>query len=116
MYLTYTEYTQFSGTLSEAEFNRFCFRAECEINNATFGRCKQLADNDIPEAVKRCMFELIEYLSENTNNGAVSNVQSFSNDGYSVAYVEKKTAQAQIYDIIYTYLSCTGLMYCGTDA
>lgn len=115
MYLTYDEYKAYGGTLSESDFDRFSFRASSEINNATFGRCKLLAE--IPESVKRCEFELIGYISKNTNNGAVSGVASFSNDGYSVTYADKKTAQAQISDIIYTYLADddNDLLYCGVQ-
>ena len=113
MYLTYEEHKAYGGTLSNTEFDRFGFRAEQEINNATQNRCKTL--KEIPEEVKRCVFELVEYLSKNSKNGSVSAVSSFGNDGYSVSYVDKKTAEQQIYDIIYTYLSGTGLMYCGVD-
>ncbi len=114
MYLTYTEYTSnFGGKLSEADFDRFSFRADKEIDNATLERCKNLTE--IPEEVKKCSFELIEYLSKNAKNGSASAVSSFSNDGYSVSYADQKTAEKQIYDIIYTYLASTGLMYCGVE-
>lgn len=111
MYLTYDEYKAYGGNLSNTEFDRFSFRAECEINNATFDRCKNLTE--IPEEVKRCEYELIEYISKNTQNGSVSSVASFSNDGYSVSYANPKDAEKQIQDIIYTYLVNTDLMYCG---
>lgn len=113
MYLTYEEYEAYGGTLNNTEFDRFSFRAECEINNATLDRCKTLAE--IPEEVKRCEVELIAYLSKNARTGSVSAVSSFSNDGYSVSYTDQKTAESQIYDIIYTYLANTDLMYCGVD-
>ncbi len=111
MYLTYSEYTNLGGQLSVAEFDRFCFRAQKEIDNATLNRCKTL--ETIPEDVKKCQIELIQYLSNNAKNGNVSAISSFGNDGYSVSYSEQKSAQRQIYDIIYTYLSGTDLMYCG---
>ena len=113
MYLTYDEYKVYGGNLDNADFDRFNFRAECEINNATFDRCKSLTE--IPEEVKRCQYELVLYLSKNTQNGSVSAISSFSNDGYSVSYVDKKTAQEQIFELIYTYLAGTGLMYCGVE-
>lgn len=111
MYLSYDDYKSFGGNLNNTDFNRFRFRAEKEIDNATLDRCKTL--DTIPEEVKRCEFELVEYLSKNAKGGSASAVSSFGNDGYSVSYVEQKTAQEQIYDIIYTYLSGTDLMYCG---
>ena len=113
MYLTYDEYKAYGGNVSNADFDRFSFRAECEINNATLDRCKNLAD--IPEEIKRCEFELVEYLSKNVKNGSASAVSSFGNDGYSVSYADQKTAEQQIHDIIYTYLANTDLMYCGVE-
>ena len=113
MYLTYDEYVSYGGKLSNADFDRFCFRAECEINNATLSRCKEL--EKVPDEVKRCMYELIIYLSKNSQNGSVSAIASFSNDGYSVSYTDKKTAQEQISELIYTYLAETDLLYCGVD-
>ena len=113
MYLDYEKYKNYGGKLSDAEFDRFTFRAGKEIDNVTQDRCKTL--DVIPDEVGRCMFELIDYLFENSKNGSVSAISSFSNDGYSVSYAEQKTAEQQIYDIIYTYLSGTGLMYCGVN-
>lgn len=113
MYLTYEEYQAYGGTLSNTDFDRFSFRAECELNNATFDRIKSIMP--IPECVKRCEYELVLYLYNNSQNGAVSNISSISNDGYSISYSDQKTAEAALYNIIYTYLSNTGLMYCGTN-
>lgn len=111
MYLAYEEYRTFGGELNDIEFNRFSFRAESEIDNATFERCKGLTE--VPDSVKKCVFELVEFFSKNSKNGAVTSVQSFSNDGYSVSYASQKNAQQQIADIIYAYLANTDLLYCG---
>lgn len=111
MYLTYAEYQQWGGTLTEQEFNRFSYRAEKEIDNNTQNRLKSV--KDIPDDVKHCMFELVEFISNNTLNGAVMGVTSVSNDGYSESYSGAENAQGEMYNIIYTYLSGTGLMYCG---
>ncbi len=112
-YLTFDDYISIGGTLAETEFNRFEFRAERLIDNATQGRLENATTT--PESVKRCMFELVTYLSKVAQNGDNSAVSSFSNDGYSVTYAEQKTATQQIHDIIYDYLADTDLMYCGVD-
>lgn len=112
-YLNYDEYTEMGGSLSSEEFNRFALRAECEINNATFGRLKSV-DIVISE-VKYCMFELITYFSSTAKGGSSLAVASFNNDGYSVSYAEQKTSVQHINDIIYTYLADTGLLYCGVQ-
>ena len=110
-FLTFQEYNSFGGKLDSQKFDRFCFRAECEIKRSTFGRIKTL--ELVPDEVKRCEFELVEFLSKVASDGAVSDISSFSNDGYSVTYSDKKSVEAQIYDIIYTYLADTDLLYCG---
>lgn len=112
-YLIIDDYISSGGKLTETEFNRFEIRAECEIDNVTLGRLKNV--NEIPEKVKACMFELVTYFSNTAKSGSASAVSGFSNDGYSVTYAEQKTAAQQIYDIIYTYLADTDLMYCGVD-
>ena len=113
MYLSYEEYKGFGGTLTETEFDRFSFRAESELNNLTFDRVSTLLP--VPECVKRCLFELITYISKTSKNGNSASVASVSNDGYSVSYAEPKSSQKEIYSIVYTYLANTGLMYRGTE-
>ena len=113
MYLDYKKYKEYGGNLSNTDFDRFLFRAEQEINIVTENRCKTL--EKIPEELNRCTFELIVYISNNAKNGSISAVSSFGNDGYSVSYTDQKTATQQIYDIVYTYLANTGLMYCGVN-
>ena len=113
MYLSYDEYKNYGGKLNNTDFNRFSFRAEREVDNATLNRCKEM--EKIPEEVKRCVVELVDYISKNAQNGSISLVSGFSNDGYSVSFANNKTAEQQIYDIIYTYLASTGLMYCGVN-
>lgn len=113
-YLTFDDYISIGGTLTEAEFNRLEYRAERLIDNATQGRIK--GTDSIPEAVKRCAFELVLYLAATAESGSAAAVSGFSNDGYSVTYAEQKSAEQQIYGIIYDYLADTDLMYCGVDS
>ena len=113
MYLDYEKYKEYGGNLSDTEFDRFLFRAEKEVDSVTQNRCKTL--EQISEEVQRCVYELVVYFSSNAKNGSVSAISSVGNDGYSVSYTDQKNATQQIYDIIYTYLSDTGLMYCGVD-
>lgn len=115
MYLSFNEYKAFGGELNNAEFNRFAYRAEREIDNATLDRCKSLTV--IPECVKRCVFELVTFFSENAKSGTVATMTGFSNDGYSVTYAEQKSSQEQIADIIHTYLAedDNNLLYCGVE-
>lgn len=114
MYLEYSDYYNFGGNMDRKSFDRFCFRAEKIIDIHTLSRLKDVPYDKIPQEVKRCVFELIQYISENYSSGSIREKTSESNDGYSVSY-ENKTAQQAISDIIYTYLCDTDLLYRGTD-
>jgi hypothetical protein len=97
MYLTYTEYTDMGGTLEETAFNDIGFEAEGLINYRTFDRLKK--DTVVPEAVKRCMYRLIQIIQIQRNslnlgqdasgtagNSTQASVASQSNDGVSISY------------------------------
>ena len=65
MYLTYEEYIEFGGddsALDETAFENLEFEARTQIDWWTFGRLKN--ETTYPEAVKRCMFKLIELLDK----------------------------------------------------
>lgn len=97
MYLTYAEYQTYGGTLDETTFEDFEFEAQSIINWYTFDRLKN--DTEYPEAVKRCMYKLINMaklkadamqlgmnVMTSTENGASPAIQSQSNDGVSISY------------------------------
>lgn len=120
MYLTFTEYQSMGGTLDETTFNDLAFEASSLIDWYTFNRLQK--ETTFPDAVKRCMYKLIQYIttqqqvngigvntSDSTTGGA--GITSQSNDGVSVSYnvlsardvVE--TSKAQMGEIINQYLS-----------
>lgn len=94
MYLTYQEYQNMGGTLDETVFNNFEFQASTKIDWYTFNRLEN--EVNIPEKVKKCMFNLIMLLQEianasgndgiNAGTGTDATVASYSNDGVSVSY------------------------------
>ena len=112
MYLDFSDYVSYGGNLEKAAFDRFSYRAGRLIETHTFSKLAGVEYKDIPEEVKRCAFELTEYLAENFINGSVREKTSESNDGYSVSYENKNSAE-EIYSIIYTYLADTDLLYSG---
>ncbi len=58
-YLTFGEYVELGGTSSElSSFSLLEFRARKRIDRMTFSRVQEMAV--VPEAVKLCMFSLIE--------------------------------------------------------
>lgn len=106
MYLTYLEYQEMGGTLDETAFKHFAFRAEGLINKYTYRRL--IGETDIPEAVKRCMFDLITIgnQQEQTLSATSGMIASRSNDGVSESYVAMspdsiyQNLNSQIEDII----------------
>ena len=85
-YLTYEEYRGYGGSLPEAEFPVFEFRARKRIDYWTDSRVQNMAA--VPEAVKLCMMQLIKLdgkfgIDAQTESPVVA---SFSTDGYSESY------------------------------
>ena len=96
MYLTYDEYLAFGGTVEETAFDNLEFEARTVIDWWTYNRLQN--DEEYPEAVKRCMFKLINLIIAKQqaqflkNNGTVntditeSGIIQQSNDGVSTTY------------------------------
>lgn len=122
-YLTYTDYQELGGTLSEMPFNLLEYEARQSIDKYTFGRLKDLEEQK--EETKLCTYKLIELINsynkyETQNKG----VASESIDGYSVSYSTPDSSftmakDNEIKNVIKTYLvDCkledgTPYMYCG---
>lgn len=94
MYLTYNEYIEYGGTLEESAFEQLEFEARAKIDYWTFNRLQK--DDVYPEAVKRCMFKLIQLIEDRQKammlnpviqEGSVNTgIVSESNDGVSTSY------------------------------
>ncbi len=94
-YLTYDEYTEMGGTIDEALFDTLRLDAQGYIDWYTFNRLWD--EEEIPERVKICMFQLIKLLAVKNNiltpdvsatRGINVNaeVTSQANDGVSTEY------------------------------
>lgn len=97
MYLTYDEYIDKGGTLSETDFDFLAYEAGSYIDWYTFNRLKKYTE--IPQAVKDCEFYIIRLVqiklgamgigsleTSNDNVGFSQSIASQSNDGVSVSY------------------------------
>ena len=126
-YLTYNEYRELGGTLSQTPFYLLEFEARKKIDVRTFNRLKNC--EEIPQEVKLCEYKLINSLesyaismSNVANNGSIA---SESTDGYSISYITAdrvseviKSKGAELDDIIRDYLlyvvvNGEHIMYCG---
>lgn len=108
MYIDRSYYLENGGMeMDDAAFSRNEFRARKIVDRQTQGRIKAM--EEVPEAVKRLMVELVTL--ESTQGAAVTEnqaVTSFSNDGYSETYADPLTGERvkEIErDLILEYLS-----------
>ena len=120
MYLTYDEYIQMGGeAIEETAFEQLEFEARSQIDWWTFSRLKN--ETSYPEAVKRCMFKLIELLDkqqkvlmvdavDEDGNVKAGLMAHQSNDGVSSTYnvitgnMAVRVIQSQLNNTIRMYL------------
>lgn len=124
MYLDYDTYVSMGGNVEGAAFPRLEYLAEKKIDRYTQERVKAM--ENVPEAVKRCMTELVNVMgrSDPTETASTAPLSGFSNDGYSESYAVPLTAEtleSGLYGIIADYLSAetddkgTPLLWLGVD-
>lgn len=100
-YLTYTEYKEIGGTLDETAFNRNIDRACAMIDNRTQSRLECF--EEIPQIVKIVCRDLVEYISTNTVEKAItSKSQSAGGVSESESYATK-TAEDYSADLDRTF-------------
>lgn len=96
-YLSYAEYTEMGGTLTETEFGDLNFEAECYVDWYTFNRLHN--EETIPDRVKICIYYIIRLLQkqmelmnsslgnpESSDTTSVAGIAHQSNDGVSISY------------------------------
>lgn len=109
MYLTFDEYKTLGGKLEEPEFTGFEFEAENLIDWYTFNRLHTGGKypDTYPEAVKRCVFQLIGIaeqkqqalsLGADQNGDTTAAVASQSNDGVSISF--NTMSASQVFDTL----------------
>ncbi len=117
MYLAEAEYGEITGGETPLAYRVTEYKMRMLVDTYTFGRLRDF--DEIPEAVKMLMAELID-LTIAHNSGA--EVASQSNDGVSVTYREKsQTYEEECENLIRTYLDGvktadgTPILYCGVS-
>lgn len=109
MYLTFDEYKTLGGKLEEPEFTGFEFEAENLIDWYTFNRLHigGKYPDTYPEAVKRCVFQLIGIaeqkqqalsLGADQNGNTTAAIASQSNDGVSISF--NTMSASQVFDTL----------------
>lgn len=91
MYLTYDEYRGMGGILEETAFISLERKAAYFINSQSGGKTGERIGKltELPQAVKDCTFDLVEYLDKNKNGNIASESQSLGGRSQSVSYKTK---------------------------
>ena len=94
MYLTYDEYKKMGGTLDEPIFDLYSVKCQKVIDRYTAKRIAAMSV--IPQVVKYCMYEIIQYEVEyDSTVKSIESVgtdaspfllKSFTTDGYTESY------------------------------
>lgn len=126
MYLDYDEYQSMGGNLDNSAFAQWERKAEYEINAQAAGKTGTRISKltELPQAVKDCTFDLIQFLSVNADNGdktVTSESQSSGgvSESYSYNVLDKDQIQAETESIIYNTFFGGGigdLLYRGLTA
>ena len=108
MYLDYQTYKNMGGTLDNSAFTTAERKAEYLVNSQAGGKTgERLSEfSTLPQAVKDCVFELVNHLTEYGGKMVASESQSLGGQSESVSYVTVNAQEAQeaALDIIYMYL------------
>jgi hypothetical protein len=97
MYITYEEYVDMGGSVSEGAFNRLETKARAAVDRVTFGRLKN--ESPMRDAVRYCMFDLINAANADDSAGAITagrEIAAMSNDGISVSFASSGGASASV--------------------
>lgn len=89
MYLSYTEYQDYGGTLDETTYNAYEFEAEAIINYYTFDRLKQ--DSEVNESVKRLVYTLVDIAERKAAALALGMSSSSETSASSQVYITKQS-------------------------
>lgn len=108
MYLDYQTYKNMGGTLDNSAFTTAERKAEYLVNSQAGGKTGERLSEfaTLPQAVKDCVFELVNHLAEYGGKMVASESQSLGGQSESVSYVTVSAQEAQeaVLDIIFMYL------------
>lgn len=94
-YITYEEYKELSGKVSEDVFSKILRKAQRFLDNITFNRIQHLTK--IPYPVKEVLAEFIDklYLVESSSGDTGAVASSYSNGVESITFREDVAKQVQ---------------------
>lgn len=114
--VNYDFYTDVYGGTKVKEptkFTRLAMDAEMLIHYYTFGRIDKVEDESLLKRIKLTICKLVDEDIDIEHNG---NLKSESEGKQSFTYVDPVSPKKRKYDIIYTNLVNTDLMYRGVSS
>ena len=97
-YITYDEYVELGGNLSEDDFPLFERKAQRYLDHITFDRIKSLTI--IPDEVKEVLVEFIDhYSSFNAQNMDGQVISKYSNDVETITY--RRETENEVNRVLY---------------
>jgi len=104
-YITYEEYTNLGGTLTETVFNLMSILATKTIDKYTNNRLEENT-TELPGVLQYLMVDLIDIINIKESNKETLSLSSTSNDGYSESYKDVNVSYNKwIKDKIVYYLA-----------
>lgn len=108
---------EYGGELTEQEFKRSKLHAEALVNLHTFNRLKDISQ--IPNEVKYCICELIDYSNYQTDNYG-KDIVSETVGTHSKTYAQNNRVTnsrepSKEFNIVRKWLGSTGLMFRGVS-
>lgn len=100
-YLTHKEYEELGGKIVEMPFNLLEYKVEKKIDEMTFNRFRKLKQEEYPQELKLCVYDLINIFEDEGN----SSISSESIGNYSVTKKSSSDMNKIKKNIIKEYLS-----------
>lgn len=114
-YVFYRDIYKGSIIADETLFEQLANKAYLLAMQASFGRIEDVKNLELLELINRTLCEVVEVLNSESE-GSSSRVKSESQGKQSVTYFDINSPQYYkqlAYDVIYTNLARTGLLYRG---
>lgn len=124
LYADYNFYmTEYKGKATEEEFRRQIVKASAHVRRITFGRADNCTEMEEVKLAACAVCDVLISDEKSRENNSGRQIASESTDGYSVSYVQEKSADETSEELscrkacqaAELYLEPTGLLYAGVE-
>lgn len=124
LYADYEYYTTtYKGSLSKEEFEKSIMKSSAYVRRITFGRADNCTEMEEVKLAVCAVCDVLISDEKSRENNSGRQIASESTDGYSVSYVQEKSADETSEELscrkacqaAELYLEPTGLLYAGVE-